>query len=106
MTIKKQPAPSHRVERRTDSDNNLVELLIWFGDTCIFHLKRMSDGLIWFVTYIDGSNDVEIKSTEAIAIMLGPGSAPGPARRLKPKPEKSEETKPAPDAGTVSKSDT
>jgi hypothetical protein len=52
----------HKVEYKSDKGNQVEEVLIWHNTECLFHLKRMAGGFVWFSTYVNGqSKHVEIK---------------------------------------------
>jgi hypothetical protein len=63
MAARSKKTPDHRVDYRHGSDKQVEEILIWHGEQCLFHLKRMAPGFVFLATYVNGaSNHVEIKA--------------------------------------------
>jgi hypothetical protein len=108
MTTKKQtPAPAHRIEKRLNG-SDLEKLVIWHGDKVVFHLERMSDGHVWFSTYINESEPVSMTSESPIVIRPTGDQAPRPRAKKTPgnNAEKSHEMNATPAAATASESET
>ena len=60
-----------RVEVRRNEDDTVDEVLLYDGETCLFHLEQMDTGYWWFALYpsgLDGDEHFDVVSTRRIKV--------------------------------------